>query len=245
MSFKEKGYQIIRNAISPELAQFCHRYFILKAKVFSKMLEKRTISPYLNFMGTFNDPQVPNSYAHYADIVMETLLIDMQKKMQDETGLNLIPTYSYARIYYKGNALTRHKDRPSCEVSTTLCLGYDNQNLKGRKKDWEKYNWPMWVDKTGGANNKGVPIHLEPGDMIVYRGVIIEHWREPFLGKNHAQVFLHYNDTDGPFKDTCVYDCRPMFGLPDQFKDPKRVEKMNMIDIEESKKYKEQLNSNE
>ena len=219
MSFKEKGYQIIRNAISPELAKFCHKYFLLKAKVFKKMLEEKTVSPYITFMGTFNDPQVPNSYAHYADIVMETLLIDMQKKMQEETNLNLVPTYSYARIYYKGNALARHKDRPSCEISTTMNLGGDM--------------WPIYVDPTGEDNvtyvtksntevkkqaHPGIKVDLNPGDMLIYKGYDLEHWRETFDGDVCTQVFLHYNDTDSNWSEKNQFDGREFIGLPDTFK---------------------------
>ena len=219
MSFKEKGYQIIKNAISPELAEFCHKYFILKAKVFKRMLEKKTVSPYLTFMGTFNDPQVPNSYAHYADIVMETLLIDMQKKMQEETNLNLVPTYSYARIYYKGNALARHKDRPSCEISTTMNLGGDM--------------WPIYVDPTGEDNvtyvtesntkvkeqaHSGIKVDLNPGDMLIYKGYDLEHWREIFDGDVCTQVFLHYNDMDSDWSGKNQFDGREFIGLPDTFK---------------------------
>ena len=219
MSFKEKGYQIIKNAISPELAKFCHDYFILKAKVFKRMLEMKTVSPYLTFMGTFNDPQVPNSYAHYADIVMETLLINMQKKMQEETGLNLVPTYSYARIYYKGNALARHKDRPSCEISTTMNLGGDT--------------WPIYVDPTGEDNvtyitesntkvkqqaHSGIKVDLNPGDMLIYKGYDLEHWRETFNGDICTQVFLHYNDTDSNWSGKNEFDGREFIGLPDTFK---------------------------
>tara|TARA_R100000655_G_scaffold33444_1_gene65796 strand:- start:5511 stop:6182 length:672 start_codon:yes stop_codon:yes gene_type:complete len=219
MSFKEKGYQIIRNAISLELAEFCHKYFLLKAKVFKKMLEEKTVSPYITFMGTFNDPQVPNSYAHYADIVMETLLIDMQKKMQEETNLNLVPTYSYARIYYKGNALARHKDRPSCEISTTMNLGGDM--------------WPIYVDPTGEDNvtyvtksntevkkqaHPGIKVDLNPGDMLIYKGYDLEHWRETFDGDVCTQVFLHYNDTDSNWSEKNQFDGREFIGLPDTFK---------------------------
>jgi hypothetical protein len=39
--------------------------------------------------------------------------------MEKHTKLKLIPTYSYARIYKKGDVLHRHKDRFSCEISTT------------------------------------------------------------------------------------------------------------------------------
>jgi hypothetical protein len=56
---------------------------------------------------------------------METLLVKTLPVMKERTGLDLIPTYSYARVYEKGSILKRHKDRPSCEISTTLNLGGD------------------------------------------------------------------------------------------------------------------------
>ena len=37
--------------------------------------------------------------------------------------------------------------------------------------------------------------------MLVYKGMILEHWREVFLGKNCAQVFLHYNDVNSKDAD--------------------------------------------
>ena len=55
-------------------------------------------------------------------------------------------------------------------------------------------------------------INLNPGDMLIYNGVKLRHWREEFLGLNHAQVFLHYNDTQGDFK--IEYDNRPQLGIP-------------------------------
>jgi hypothetical protein len=42
--------------------------------------------------------QIPNTYSHYADPVMETLLVKVLPVMAQETGLQLVPTYSYARI---------------------------------------------------------------------------------------------------------------------------------------------------
>ena len=219
MSFKKNQYQIIRQAISKELAEFCHKYFLLKKKVVKKMFDERYISPFSSYFGTFEDPQVPNSYSHYADIVMETLLIEMQKKMQDETNLNLIPTYSYARIYYKGNFLARHKDRPSCEISTTMNLGGDM--------------WPIYIDQTGDDNvtyitesnskvkkeaHPGIKVDLNPGDMLIYKGYNLEHWRNSFEGEVCSQVFLHYNDTDSNWSGKNEFDGREFIGLPDAFK---------------------------
>ena len=36
---------------------------------------------------------------------------------------------------------------------------------------------------------KGIPVDLEVGDMLVYSGCELEHWREPFEGDHCAQVF--------------------------------------------------------
>ena len=228
--YKKNKYVVIKNFISKEKAAFIYEYCKMRAQAAWSMRTSQAPFYRPDIDGTFEDRQVPGTYSCYADPVMETLLAQGLDGMRKITGLNLAPTYSYWRLYKNGDELKRHKDRPSCEVSTTLCLGYDNSNLKDKKKDWKKYNWPMWVDKTGGFGNKGTPCHMEPGDMIVYRGCIVEHWREPFLGGNHAQVFLHYNNVDGPYKQNCVFDGRPHLGLPHMFKDPAKVQAMDEAD---------------
>jgi len=143
--------------------------------------------------------------------------------MSELTGLDLIPTYSYHRLYTQGTELKRHKDRPSCEISTTLCLGYDNSNVDATKyPDWD---WPMFVGpKSGEKGTDGMPIHMKPGDMLIYRGDIVEHWREPLWGLNHAQVFLHYNEKSGQYN--IAYDGRPVLGMPATFRSQEAL-KMN------------------
>ena len=230
--YEKNKYVLIKNFISPQQANFIYNYAQIRKARAATMATSKWPDYREDIDGTFRDKQVPGTYSCYADPMMETLLLQGLQGMREITGLNLAPTYSYWRLYKKGDVLKRHKDRPSCEVSTTLCLGYNNSNLKDKKKDWQKYNWPMWVDKTGGFGNKGVPIHMEPGDMIVYRGCEIEHWREPFLGQDHAQVFLHYNNIDGPYGTNCVYDGRHALGLPSDFKDPKKAEAMRKADAE-------------
>ena len=110
MTFK---YQVIKNAISYELANFIYNYFLLKRDAVEFMY-KHNINYESPLLGTWTDQQVPNTYSHYADMVMETLLMKVLPIMKKETGLELIPTYSYARVYKKGDILRRHKDRPSC-----------------------------------------------------------------------------------------------------------------------------------
>jgi hypothetical protein len=111
MNFKRNKYTVIKKAISKDLAQFLFNYFLMKRQVARTLFEARYISPFETEFGVWNDDQVPNTYSHYADIAMETLLLAVQPIMEKETGLKLIPTYSYARIYKKGDVLHRHKDR--------------------------------------------------------------------------------------------------------------------------------------
>ena len=67
---------------------------------------------------------------------------------------------------------------------------------------------------TASSNAKGTKVNLKPGDMLLYRGVDLEHWREPFKGKLCGQVFFHYN---GPFKTKNMFDGRSVLGLPQDY----------------------------
>ena len=184
-------YQVIKNAISYDLANFIFNYFLLKRDAVDFMY-KNNITYDNGMFGTWTDEQIPNTYSHYADQVMETLLVKMLPVMKKHTGLDLCPTYSYARAYKKGDELKKHKDRPSCEISTTINLGGDP--------------WPIFIEDT--------KVLLEVGDMLVYSGCDLEHWREPFEGNICGQVFLHYNHVNGPFAEKNKFDGRPMLGLP-------------------------------
>tara|TARA_R100000773_G_C4221068_1_gene119909 strand:+ start:890 stop:1543 length:654 start_codon:yes stop_codon:yes gene_type:complete len=215
MSFEKNKYQVIKKAISKELADFCYQYFLNKREVAKHLFDVNYISPYTDYFGVWNDSQIPNTYSHYADIVMETLLQKVKPIMEEQSGVKLSETYSYARIYKKGDILERHKDRYSCEISTTMHLGGD---------EWSIYLEPdasIGEVKDGKyipSNSKGVEIKLRPGDMLMYRGCELEHWRDAFEGTDCGQVFLHYNDLSGENAESNKYDSRPIIGLPSYFK---------------------------
>ena len=202
--FKEAKYSIIKRAVSEELARFCYDYFLKKRQVARILYDTRYISQYNQDWGVWNDEQVPNTYSHYGDVVMETLLEKLQPRIEAESELKLYPTYSYARIYKKGDVLHRHTDRYSCEVSATMNLGGDP--------------WELFIDPTGGTGKSGKAILMEPGDLVMYRGCDLEHWREAFEGENCGQVFFHYNDASAKEADENKYDTRPFLGLPSEFK---------------------------
>ena len=140
----------------------------------------------------FNQSNVGDTY-FYADPAMEALMLDKKKLLEQETGLKLLPTYSFWRMYTKGGELTRHKDRPSCEISVTVMIGSCGES------------WPIYMGEK--------PIEMEPGDAVTYLGCDIWHERKPFKGDWHAQSFMHYVDKNGPHADE-VMDRRQFFCMP-------------------------------
>ena len=213
MSFKEHKYTVIKKAISYELANFGYNYLLLKRDAVKWMQDNNYISKFTPGFGTWEDTQVINTYSIYGDFFMETLMMKVLPIMQQRTEMNLIPCYTYTRVYKKGDKLRRHSDRPSCEISCTLNLGGDP--------------WPIFLDPTGQKTvideykeihkpnaPKGISLTLESGDMLVYSGCDLEHWREPFEGDHCAQAFLHYNNVDGPFGTQNKFDKRPLLVIP-------------------------------
>jgi hypothetical protein len=216
--FKKDKYVVVKQAISKDLAAFMANYFSIKKQVYDTCRQTRFISPYETLLGEYEPAggQIPHTYSNYSDIAMETLMLKIQPVMEKTTGLKLYPAYTYARIYKKGDVLKRHKDRFSCEISTTMNLGGDD--------------WPLYLEpdsSKGGVkegvgyvsdNTKGVRVDLKPGDMMVYQGMELEHWRNKFKGKECIQVFLHYNNRKTPGAKDNMFDKRPHLGLPSWFK---------------------------
>ena len=204
-NFKKDKYMVLKKVVDPKIASFLTEYLLLKKEVANTLTKLNYIPEYLKDMvGVFNDPQVPNAYSIYSDIANEVLLKRIKPIMEKNTGLKLVETYSYARIYQKGNILHRHKDRPSCQISTTINLGGDP--------------WPIYLEPSGETGKKGIKVDLKPGDMLVYSGCELEHWREKFKGKECVQVFLHYNNRKTPGAKDNMFDKRPHLGLPSWFK---------------------------
>ena len=137
----------------------------------------------------FDDGHSPGNFSAYKDSVMQFLHARLWPRMEEITGLTLLPTYVYFRVYRPGAILEPHKDRQACEVSGSLLVG-TNQDEP----------WPLFIE--------GQPIVQRPGEIAVYRGCEVEHWREPMTGPDdafHVQLFVHYVDADGPYS-MCVGD---------------------------------------
>ena len=167
--FKKDGYFLIKNALKAELRDVITQYALFD--------EMQNFTP--------DGVQVPNAHSKYADPAMEALLLHLHPIIEKNTELNLYPTYSYYRVYRNGDELTPHTDRPSCEISATVCFNYSYG---------DDYDWPIFM------NNK--KISMNPGDLVVYRGIDIPHWREKLNPPDyswHVQVFFHYVDSSGSY----------------------------------------------
>ena len=199
--FEKNNYCVVKNAISKDIATFCFNYLVVKRKVFDTFYNKNLLD-ISKLYGTWSDGQVNNTFSSYGDIAMETLLVFIKPKIEKVMNKKLIETYAYTRLYKNGDILKRHIDRESCRFSTTLNLGGDL--------------WPIFLDPTKGKNKKGVKVILKPGDMLVYKGCELEHWREQFTGNICAQVFLHYNEVYSK-KENNKFDGREHLGLPFKF----------------------------
>lgn len=195
--FKNHGFCIVRNALTDDLRDVITQYALFD--------EMQDFTP----EGDTGGVCVPNAHSKYVDPAMESVLLHLQKTIEENTGIAVFPTYSYYRIYRKGDDLKKHKDRPSCEISATLCFNYEYTD--------PNFAWPIFM---GG--NKAV---LYPGDMVIYRGVDVEHWREPFDGHVndwHVQGFFHYVDANGPYTEW-KFDKRESIGLDNSEKNNNNV----------------------
>lgn len=181
-SYHEDGYTVVRECIDSGSAALIRDYALLLRS-----------QP-----GYYNREPITSSLDRYADVMAESLLMDLQPQIEQSTGRDLFPSYSWLRIYYPGSALPKHIDRKSCEVSASLTIGFDADN-----------DWPLWVHSKG----RDIAVALAPGDLLVYDGSDVPHWRETFTGRYWIQVFLHYVDQRGE-QTAFRFDGRPAIGAP-------------------------------
>jgi predicted 2-oxoglutarate/Fe(II)-dependent dioxygenase YbiX len=167
--FEENGYVVLQNVLPKQTCDELVQHMF-------KLYEDGKL---------VRDAQCPLSDAVYGNPLFDTLLQNVAVPLGQALGKKLLPTYSYARIYRTGDTLKKHLDRPACEISTTLTLGYD-----------AKANWPIYISDQEGT--KESPVTIEPGEMVAYKGTEMLHWRKEFKGNWHVQVFLHFVDADGP-----------------------------------------------
>jgi hypothetical protein len=192
-AFEQQGFHIEHNAISIESARILAAEFniIRDYTYFVNRIDPSDLTKY-------GDSQSSKSFSYYSPTCFESLMVTMLPKIAEITNKKLYPSYSYGRIYYNGAELPRHRDRRSCEYSVTMTI------------DMDQIPWDIhFVDREKNIKS----ISLDIGDMCVYQGYELEHWRNPYRGTRQLQAFLHYVEIEGKFSHY-RYDTRPVLGLP-------------------------------
>jgi hypothetical protein len=156
----QNNYLYVPGFITPDLA------FAL-----SKEFKEHCIK--FNLQG---DEQAQNSHSMYNFMPFVRLLVGRVSQVSELLGEEVLPTYTYARVYKNDSELLRHRDRPACEISLTLNLSKDN-------------DWPIYFQRPDGSETS---VELNSGDAVMYLGCQADHWRNKFEGQECVQLFLHY-----------------------------------------------------
>lgn len=191
--YEDKGFQVVPQFIPPFFAQYLKNYFDLLYK------NDQVCNEPPDALGHFDDGKLANSVGIYGNPAFDMLMLMSLPLVEEIVGKKLLPTYTYARIYFNDSNLLPHLDREECEHSVSLCLGGEYEAL-----------WPLWF-KDGDKEPEYAAMSV--GDAVIYKGNKIHHWRDEFQGQKQFQVFMHYVEADGDYKDK-LYDTRPYLGLP-------------------------------
>jgi len=184
------GYVVVSNILSKDICMIATQHTLFRMV--------NHFSP--------DNYQVVGAHSEYSDTMMESILLFLKPKIEELTGKRLIPTYSFYRIYNEGDKLEDHTDRPSCEYSVSLTLGYRYNGLSNC------YKWPLHFYK----GNRMIDVCSGEGDGVIYKGCELVHGRKTLKsgdGSYHVQLFLHYVDADGPYAEKYKYDQREIIGI--------------------------------
>ena len=188
-SFESFSTKLLKGFIEPQILEILKNYCLLSAMT--------------SYKPEVSDGLVPGAHSGYSDTLFESLLEKYWPEIERVLNLGpLWPTFSYYRVYRPGEILKPHRDRSSCELTCTFCIGFDYQS--------SDFDWPIYTESLDG------PVLLSPGDMLIFKGVEAKHWREEFrapLGSWHAQASFHFVRREGPYSEF-KFDKRAMLGLP-------------------------------
>ena len=204
--FKDQGYILIEQFLNEDISNFLYGYLMLSQKRLD-IVKQEKLENSDNRYGKIEN----NTFISNGDLVFDSILIGKKSENEWYTGYNLVPTYTTSYIHNRGAELERHTDNSDCEITLSVCLGYDNSKfLVNEDKTIEPIQWPFHIIDNQGNE---IEVFQKKGDAILYKGEL-EHWRKQFDGTLQGQLEMHYNDSDGDYNNQ--YNKRPYLGLPSE-----------------------------
>jgi hypothetical protein len=183
-SWIKPGYAVVKNVLNNEELEALVSEF--------KSLECRC-----KIVNDQSSRYMENKFLYYGYRTFERKLVEFIPKIEEIVKVKLTPTYSFGIIYHNNSLFERHIDRPCCEYTATICLKYDTMP------------WILWLEPPGYPP---IPISLNNGDMLIFNGNEIPHWREKYNYSEHIQLLLHYVEKDGKY-EKYKYDERRKLNL--------------------------------
>jgi hypothetical protein len=192
MSLETDKFILIKNAISRETCKLLAREFRIARDLAATVEYPGEEFPY-------RDIQVERSFSWDSPLCIEALSDSLIKEVvENELKEAVYPTYSYARIYYNGAEMPIHIDRSSSEYSVSCCIDVEIDNP-----------WHLGIETIRGET---LYVEQEPGDIILYKGNELKHWRNPYKGTEQINAFMFYVKANGP-RAELKYDTRPLLGM--------------------------------
>lgn len=166
------GYAVLQNAAPPEVARGLLgliTHVMQRPDVAARMMSRPSVNTKPSY--EFHSSQFPAVFGFHWGLT---------SRVADVTGKRLAPSYCFFRAYQKGDRCTVHSDRPACDHSLSLALGYGDGIVwpieVGRKfRDVQEANALRIADDFGAEEYSRAM--LNPGDALVYRGVNYRHGR--------------------------------------------------------------------
>tara|TARA_B100000287_G_scaffold392923_1_gene405699 strand:+ start:54 stop:737 length:684 start_codon:yes stop_codon:yes gene_type:complete len=203
--FKDQGYLLIENFLNDDICDFLYGYLMVSQKRLD-IVEKNKLENSDNRYGEIKD----KTFITHGDLTFDSILVGKRSEIEWYTGYDLVSTYTTSSIYNNGAELLRHTDDDDCELTLSICLGYDTtKRFINEDKTFEKHQWPFWIKDNQGNE---IEVFQKKGGAILYKGTECEHWRNKFEGTLQGQLDLHFNDKDGDYGDE--YNKRLYLGLP-------------------------------
>jgi len=220
--FEKNGYLVARSFFDDTTIALMQTYFDFKYRIINYSQENRQAAEKSAMAPVDEHGDVASSFSFYSDHLVESIQLNYGQKASELARMKLSPSYTYTRIYEKGDWLMPHTDRPSCEISTTCpvliegdgpsTIYISNYKINSVKEAGKKYTLDQ-IEERGDYSE----INLYPGDVLFYSGCEHFHWRKPLKDNYLIQFFMHYVETDGKFKDH-YFDTRPYSGFPENYK---------------------------
>jgi hypothetical protein len=195
--YASNGYALIREAAPLEVANA----FL---GIVTASLAQPGVSARLYARPTVNTKP---SYEFYSSMfpTLSGIHWGLTSLMRSLSGKRLTRTYAFFRAYQFGDICTVHSDRPACDHSMSLALGYADGIIwpfECGKRHYEFEEACKLKCENAFGEEEYSSVLLRPGDAIAYRGVNRRHGRmTPNPNRWSAHAFLHWVDMDGPYAE--------------------------------------------